>query len=116
MAEPLAPHPPLQAWLQRLRRQCAPHYDSGWSVVRVTQKSSLLLQVMPCVKHRASAISPGGRLEPWLQLPATSHNECAPKCTPHPYSVVLLRAEVHALLRQSRDRLVAHKQQQASKV
>ncbi|EFN56669.1 hypothetical protein CHLNCDRAFT_57549 [Chlorella variabilis] len=51
MAELLAPHPRVQAWLQRVRQECAPHYD-----------------------------------------------------------------EVHALLRKSRDRLVARKQQAGSKL
>lgn len=27
MAELLAPHPRVSAWLQRMREACAPHYD-----------------------------------------------------------------------------------------
>lgn len=30
MADLLAPHARLQAWLQRLRQECAPHYNGGW--------------------------------------------------------------------------------------
>ena len=33
MAELLAPHPGVTAWLQRMRDACAPHYDGASACV-----------------------------------------------------------------------------------
>ena len=142
MAELLAPHARLQAWLQRLRQECAPHYEGRhlmpqgfgafayrgrrwWSCCAFVSEAAALgdwqLRTaggLPPELLRHSQAATLGAVPPargGCALMSTS-TACPLPPVPLPSPLRCLSAEVHVLLRKSRDRLVARKQQQASKL